>query len=466
MNAPLLSRTSQGFDAILASRAKPSISVFGLGYVGAVSMACLANLGHYMIGIDCDPVKVEAINEGRCTIVEEGLDALLLAGALKGLVNATYDAAWAVANTDITFISVGTPTAEDGGCDVSAIRGVARDIGNALRDKEDYHLVVLRCSVPPDTTMGEVVRTIEKTSGKRLNEDFGVCFNPEFLREGVAVADFHSPPKTVIGASDARAGKMLADLYADVDAEPLLVDIATAEMVKYVDNTWHAAKVTFANEVGRLCKSLLIDSHEIMDIFVRDTKLNLSPYYLKPGFAFGGSCLPKEVRAMEHLASVNEINLPLISSLTRSNDDHIRKALELVRSLGTKRVALLGLSFKAGTDDLRESPQLELLSAILKSGCEVRCFDPNLTQMGNSPEQFAYMHHARPHLRHLFVELPRLLCASLEDATDGADTIIVAHNTPAFRQAATDRDEEVNLVDLVRLFATPPQEASYHGLCW
>ncbi|MGI9464124.1 MAG: nucleotide sugar dehydrogenase, partial [Aestuariivirgaceae bacterium] len=309
---------------------RPSISVLGLGYVGAVSVACFANLGFHMVGADVVKAKAEAIQSGVSPIVEEGLENLLRDGVARGLIEATTDIEDAVRRTDITFLSVGTPTAEDGGCDMKYVRAAAQSIGRALKDKEAYHLIVMRCSVPPGTTMSVVVPEVEEASGKQLDVGFGVCFNPEFLREGVAVNDFYNPPKTVIGASSPRAAAQLAAVYRVVDEKVLMCSITGAEMVKYIGNVWHAAKVTFANEVGRLCKAVEVDSHEVMDIFVQDTKLNLSPYYLKPGFAFGGSCLPKEVRAVEHLAEVYQIRTPLFDSLMASNRLQIEEGLSLV----------------------------------------------------------------------------------------------------------------------------------------
>ncbi|MEL7048780.1 MAG: nucleotide sugar dehydrogenase, partial [Pseudomonadota bacterium] len=286
-----LSEISKGAD-------KPAISVVGLGYVGAVSMACLSHLGFRMVGVDVCHDKISSINEGRAPIVENRLGDLLAEGVAAERISATDNLVAAVLDTDVTFMSVGTPTSQDGSCDLTYVRQASRAIGQALAMKESYHVVVLRCSVPPGTTMDVVAEDVQKASGKMLGRDFGMCFNPEFLREGVAVADFFEPPKTVVGASDQRAAETVSAIYGAIDDKVIFTSIAAAEMVKYVDNIWHAAKVAFGNEVGRICKALEIDSHDVMNIFVQDTKLNLSPYYLKPGFAFGGSCLPKEVRAV------------------------------------------------------------------------------------------------------------------------------------------------------------------------
>ncbi|MEO0730030.1 MAG: nucleotide sugar dehydrogenase, partial [Pseudomonadota bacterium] len=315
-------------DGALAE--KPAISVIGLGYVGAVSMACLANLGFRMVGVDVAPDKINAIKSGQSPIVEHRLGELLSEGVSKDLIDATDDLFQAVLDTDVTFMSVGTPTAADGSCDLTYVRQASRAIGDAISQKDGFHVVVLRCSVPPGTTLDVVGAEIEAVSGKKIGEGFGLCFNPEFLREGVAVADFYAPPKTVVGASDTRSEAIVSRIYKAVDPNLLFVSIQAAEMVKYADNVWHATKVAFGNEIGRLCKSLQIDSHEVMNVFIQDTKLNLSPYYLRPGFAFGGSCLPKEVRAVSHLGEEQDLELPLIQSLMASNDAHIAQAEELL----------------------------------------------------------------------------------------------------------------------------------------
>lgn len=445
---------------------KPAISVFGLGYVGAVSMACIASLGHRMIGVDPDLGKVARIASGRSPIVEEHLDSLLTDGVDQDLIEATTDARAAVLATDMSFVSVGTPTAADGGCDFRFIREVARQIGSALAEKDSFHLIVLRCSVPPGTTREVMVPELEAASGKRLGDGFAVAFNPEFLREGRAVSDFFRPTKTVIGASDQRAAEMLADVYRMVDEEITFVAIETAEMVKYVDNTWHATKVAFANEVGRLSKAFGTDSHAVMDVFCQDRHLNLSPYYLKPGFAFGGSCLPKEVRAMQHLAQERGVSLPLIDSLTDTNDEHIASALRLIEQTKAHRVGFLGVTFKPDTDDLRESPTLELVAACLERGLEVSVFDPNLHADGDLEGHYAYMRHARPHLRAVMTALPRIAQSSAQDVAETVDCLVVSHNAHGYGHAVAYRPAGVAVIDLVRLFSGIPADQTYHGIGW
>jgi GDP-mannose 6-dehydrogenase len=449
----------------IRAQTRPAISVVGLGYVGAVSTACLADLGHRVVGVDVDPVKVDAIAEGLSPIHEKDLGRLLAKGVRLGLVTATSDIVDAVRNTDVTFVSVGTPTAEDGGCDPRYIIAAARGIGEGLKRKTGFHVVVMRCSIPPGTTLGVMVPEIEAVSGLKAGVDFGVCFNPEFLREGVAVADFREPPKTVIGVTDQETAELMSAIYADVDANPIVTTIEVAEMVKYVDNVWHATKVTFANEVGRLCKPLSVDSHAVMDIFVRDTKLNLSPYYLKPGFAFGGSCLPKEVRAVSHIAGKMGVDVPLIDALSKSNAMQISEAVRLVRETGARKVAVLGLAFKPGTDDLRESPILEVMADLLADGIEIVAHDPAITRATRIESQLAYVAHGSPALGKLAKSLRRMLVDYAPDAVAGADAVIVTQVTPIYRALAASTDKPV--IDVARLWkARSDQPAHVSGIGW
>ncbi len=448
-----------------APAARPVVSVVGLGYVGAVSTACLAGLGHRVVGVDVDPVKVQAVGEGRSPIHEADLGRLLSEGVAAGRISATHDLPAAVVASDVTFVSVGTPTAADGGCDHRYIVAAARGIGEGLKRKGAFHVVVMRCSIPPGSTMGVMVPEIEAASGLTAGRDFGVCFNPEFLREGVAVADFHAPPKTVIGVTDPATAALMARLYADVDANPIVTSIEVAEMVKYVDNVWHAAKVTFANEVGRLCKPLDVDSHEVMNIFVRDTKLNLSPYYLRPGFAYGGSCLPKEVRAVAHLAERLGVDLPLIGALDRSNASQIAEAARMVKATGARRVAVLGLAFKPGTDDLRESPILEVMADLLDHGVEILAHDPAITAETRIEAQLGYVAHASKGLGRLASGLRAMLADSAAEAVDAADAVIVTHAHPAYRALAAVAGKPV--IDVARLWMSrADQPAHLQGIGW
>lgn len=449
--------------AVVEPRA--AISIVGLGYVGAVSTGCLASLGHRIVGVDIDTIKTEAIRTGKAPLHEQGLEDLLTQGVANGLIDATDDLVAAVQSTDMTFVSVGTPTSPEGGCDFSHIVSAARGIGEGLRRKNGYHVVVMRCSIPPGTTMGVMVPEIEAASGRKLGKDFGVCFNPEFLREGVAIADFHAPPKTVIGATDERAANMLARVYEKVDDKILLTSIEVAEMVKYVDNVWHAAKVTFANEIGRLCKPLGVDSHQVMDIFVQDTKLNLSPYYLKPGFAYGGSCLPKEVRAVTHLAESLGLDLPMIGNLDRSNKVQVELALDMVRATGARKVAVLGLAFKQGTDDLRESPILEVMAALLADGVDLVFHDAAITRDTRIESQLGYVKHASQGLGRLAGSLRAMLRDTAEEAVAEAEAVIVTHANDLYRKTITPLSKPV--IDVARLFKSKSnQPACIAGIGW
>lgn len=457
----------EGYDAAVGVTAsKPAISVIGLGYVGAVSMACLSHLGFRMVGVDISSEKVEAINAGRSPIVEERLGDLLQAGVSASRITATQNLVKAVFETDVTFLSVGTPTSKDGGCDFTFVRQASRAIGQAIAMKSGYHVVVLRCSVPPGTTLDVVVPEIEMSSGKKLGPDFGVCFNPEFLREGVAVADFFAPPKTVVGASDALAARTVTAIYEAVDKNVIFTSIEAAEMVKYVDNVWHATKVAFGNEVGRLCKKLDIDSHDVMNIFVKDLKLNLSPYYLKPGFAFGGSCLPKEVRAVSHIAREMGVDVPLIDSLGVSNQRHIHQAIELLRPFAGKRFGFLGVTFKPGTDDMRESPTLDVMATLLSGGEKIHAYDPNLNFGPLLQHQIDYVRHAVPAQAKLMDELEALTVASAAELIDMSDVVVVSHATEEFRRAVRDRNPQVHILDLARLFKDVPDDPNYQGIAW
>ncbi|MEL7463860.1 MAG: nucleotide sugar dehydrogenase [Pseudomonadota bacterium] len=444
---------------------KPSISVVGLGYVGAVSTACLSSLGHRVVGVDIDAAKTEQIAKGLSPIHEKDLERRLTTGVEGDLIETTTDLEQAVVDTDVTFVSVGTPTAADGGCDHSCIEAAARAIGAGLKRKSDFHVVVMRCSIPPGVTLGFMTPIIEEVSELKAGVDFGVCFNPEFLREGVAVEDFYSPPKTVIGANDERTANILKRIYEAVDEAPIVTSIETAEMVKYVDNVWHAAKVCFANEVGRLCKPLGVDSHEVMDVFAQDTKLNLSPYYLKPGFAFGGSCLPKEVRAVAHIAKEQGVDLPMIDSLTTSNKRHIDEALGMVRRTGAKKVGVLGLAFKPGTDDLRESPILEVIAALNAEGVEVTVHDTAITPATPLAGQLAYVRHGSKGLQALAADLPGMMREDARDVADAAEALIVTHANDLYRDVIAAAGD-TPVIDVVRIAKETPVSGAYEGIGW
>jgi GDP-mannose 6-dehydrogenase len=402
-----------------------SISVIGLGYVGAVSCGCLSALGHTIVGVDLDPGKTAAIAAGRSPIHEEGLDDLLLAGISDGRIAVTSDAEAAILGTDVTFVSVGTPSRDDGTCETRNVIAVAEAIGRAIARKDGYHAVVLRCSIPPGTTAGPFLDAIERVSGKRMGEGFGLAFCPEFMREGVAVEDFREPAKTVIGASDDRMRDIVARIFAPVDAHPVFTSIETAEMVKYVDNVWHALKVCFGNEVGRLASALRVDGGEVMDVFCKDTKLNISSTYLRPGFAYGGSCLPKEVRSVMGLARNAGLDLPLIGNIAASNERHIDDAVDRIVATGARSVGVLGLTFKAGTDDLRESPTLTLIGRLAALGIRVVAHDPIIC---------ARIFRPRASTRSLYPDLDGMdLRRSVDDVVRETEVLVMTQHAPDYR---------------------------------
>lgn len=436
------------------------ISVFGLGYVGAVSAACLAEMGHDVVGVDVDPHKVETLERGQSPIVEELIGDLIAEMRATGRLRATTDAAEAVRTTDLSMICVGTPSVDGGGLDTRYVRRVAEEIGAALRDKDAYHLVVLRSTVLPGTVEGVVIPALETASGKTAGDGFGICFHPEFLREGSSVRDFREPPKIVIGARDQRAADELAALYAGFDAPLFITSIGASEMLKYADNAFHALKVVFGNEIGALCKRLGIDSHEVMTIFCADRKLNISPAYLMPGFAYGGSCLPKDLRALTGLARSANVALPVLENVARSNEIHLQRVLDMILGFGRRNVSVLGLSFKPGTDDLRESPLVELVERLLGKGCRIRVFDENVSLARIFGGNRAYIEQRLPHIS-------ELLSHDLAEVIDGGEVVVVGAPDKRFVPALLERASGKTVVDLVRLFKERPAELTdYHGPCW
>ena len=375
-----------------------NISIFGLGYVGCVSGACLAKLGHRVIGVEPNQTKVDLLNSGKSPIVEEGLEDLIVETTQSGKFSATADWKSAVAETELAIICVGTPSRSNGSIDLKFVERVCEQVGQALAGKKDYFTVVIRSTVLPGSVENVMQPILEKYSGKKAGADFGVCMNPEFLREGTAIDDFHHPPKTVIGELNPQSGELLAQLYAGLPGPMVRVPIRVAEMVKYVDNTFHALKVTFANEVGNLSKELGVDSHRVMDIFCQDTKLNLSPYYLKPGFAFGGSCLPKDLRAITSEARILDVATPLLGSILESNRLQAQKVTKKLLEFKGKWLGFLGFSFKGGTDDLRESPIVEVIEAMLGKGFDIKIYDRHVSiakLMGANKE---YIQREIPHI--------------------------------------------------------------------
>jgi GDP-mannose 6-dehydrogenase len=437
-----------------------NVSVFGLGYVGSVSAASFAADGHTVVGVDVNPDKVNSLNEGRSPIVEKGLDDIIRDNAANGRLRATTSTHDAVASTDLSLICVGTPSRRNGSLDLTYLERVAEQIGEALRDKESYHVVVVRSTVLPGTTHEVVIPALERTSGKKYGSGFGVAVNPEFLREGTAIDDFRHPPLTLVGHNYKSDAEPTQALYAHIDAPVVATTIRTAEMIKYASNTWHALKVTFANEVGNLCKRLKIDSHEVMDIFCRDEKLNLSSYYMKPGFAFGGSCLPKDVRAMQYRAKEVDLEMPVIQSILASNQLQIQHAIDEVIETGRKRVGLLGFSFKAGTDDLRESPIVILAEALLGKGHALAIYDKNVSIARLVGANREYINTQIPHLS-------SLLCDTIDEVLDRSDVLVVGNAAPEFSDALTRTRPDQVVLDLVRVKVDRTRiPAEYRGICW
>lgn len=435
------------------------ISIFGLGYVGAVSAACFAKEGHLVVGVDSAQTKVDLINRGLTPIIEKDVAELIEAATAQGQLRATIDARDAVLNSEISLICVGTPSQLNGSLDLRYVRRVCEEIGLALKEKTSFHVVVNRSTVLPGTMNEAVIPTLEEKSSKRAGVDFGACVNPEFLREGTAVHDFHNPPKTVIGATDPRSESMVAELYARLDVPLIRTDIRTAEMVKYTDNVWHALKIGFANEIGNLCKAQGIDSHRVMEVFCADTKLNLSSYYLKPGFAFGGSCLPKDVRALTYRAKRLDVEVPILNAILPSNDKQVERGLAMILSKGHRRVGVLGYSFKAGTDDLRESPMVEIVERLLGKGYDLRLYDRNVNLAALTGANRDFLLNHIPHIS-------RLAVASVEEVLGFAQTIVIGNGSAEFRDLQGRLTEGQFVIDFARALDPAKIRAGYEGICW
>lgn len=435
------------------------VSIFGLGYVGAVSAGCLASDGHDVVGVDPVSAKVDLINCGHSPIVETDIGEIIAATAQTGRLRATSDANRAIRETELSFVCVGTPSQPNGNLDLRYIRRICEQIGEALRSKTERHTVVIRSTILPGTMRNVVIPTLEEYSGKRAGCDFGVCNNPEFLREGSAVKDFRCPPKTVIGQLDTASGNMLETLFQKLDAPLIRTDLETAEMVKYVDNSWHALKIGFANEIGILSKSLGLDAHEIMKIFCQDRKLNISTAYLFPGFAFGGSCLPKDLRALTYKAKMNDLNLPILTSILPSNEMQVNRGVQLITEKGHKRVGVLGFSFKSGTDDLRESPLIEVIERLLGKGYDLRIYDKNVNVASLVGANRDFILNRIPHISRLMVQ-------SVRAVLDFAETIVVGNKDPDFETISEMVRDGQTIVDFVRITDRRSNNGKYDGICW
>ncbi|MHB1528900.1 MAG: nucleotide sugar dehydrogenase [Acidiferrobacteraceae bacterium] len=435
------------------------ISIFGLGYVGAVSAGCLASDGHHVIGVDPNRSKVELINSGKTPIIEKDIGEMIAKAVASGHLRATPDVHEAVTGSDISLVCVGTPSQLNGNLDLSAVRKVCEEIGAALRGKTGFHVVVARSTMLPGSMRSVVIPALEEASGKRVGVEFGVCNNPEFLREGTAVRDYYNPPKTVIGETDPQAGDLLIQVYDKIQAPLIRTTVETAEMVKYADNAWHALKVTFANEIGNLCKAVGIDGHQVMDIFCRDTKLNLSSYYLKPGFAFGGSCLPKDVRALTYKGRSLDLDLPVLNAILPSNLRQVERGVDMITSYGKKKIGILGFAFKAGTDDLRESPLVHLIETLIGKGYELRLYDRNVNMASLTGANRDYILNHIPHIA-------RLMVAQLEEVLQFAEVIVIGNSAEEFREVLNQRKAGQVIVDLVRVAQERSDPGRYEGICW
>lgn len=435
------------------------ISIFGLGYVGAVSAGCLSSDGHEVIGVDPNGVKVDLINRGMSPIIEKDIGEMIAASVQAGRLRATTDVGEAVMASDLSLICVGTPSQLNGNLDLSHVRKVCEEVGTALAEKAGFHVVVARSTMLPGSMRTVVIPTLEEFSGKKSGVDFGVCNNPEFLREGTAVHDYYHPPKTVIGESDPLAGDTLVKLYEKMAAPLVRADVETAEMVKYADNAWHALKVAFANEIGNVCKSLGIDGLRVMEIFCQDTKLNLSPYYLKPGFAFGGSCLPKDLRALAYKARMLDLDLPVLNAILPSNERQVLKGIDMVVRQGKKKVGVLGFAFKSGTDDLRESPMVVLIETLIGRGYELRLFDRNVSLASLTGANRNYILDHIPHISKLMVE-------TMDEVVEFAEVIVIGNNAPEFRGVVEKAVNGKVVVDLVRISPHRSEAGRYDGICW
>lgn len=435
------------------------ISVFGLGYVGCVSAACLCEAGHEVWGVDVDSQKVQFLLDGKSPIIEKELPELIAKHRAGGRLFATTSVDEAVQKTDIALVCVGTPSLPSGALNTEYARRVCEQIGDAMRKLDRQYTVIIRSTLLPGTTRRELLPRLEQHSGKAEGSGFSIAYNPEFLREGTAVADFFNPPKTVIGAERENSGNTVAELYKSLPGPFFTTKIEEAELVKYADNVFHAIKVTFGNEVGAVAKAVGVDSHRVMEVFCSDTKLNLSPYYLKPGFAFGGSCLPKDVRALAACARSQNLQTPMLYSIMQANDETVRRSVRAVQGFGKKRIGVLGLAFKAGTDDLRESPVVELVETLLGKGYDIKIFDRNvsLARLIGSNKQF--IESAIPHLAELLVGSPQEIAAH-------SDVVLVTYKDQEFTQTLKNLTKGQIIYDLARAVEPTDVQAEYHGVCW
>jgi GDP-mannose 6-dehydrogenase len=433
------------------------ISIFGLGYVGCVSLGCLAQNGHRVIGVDVSQNKIDLINNGKPTIIEKDIDVIIKEQFEKGNISATNSPEYGVLNSEISIIAVGTPSTEHGHLNLQYIFRVAENIGKALKKKDEFHIIALRSTVMPGTC-DRIAEVIKEVSGKVRNVDFAVVDNPEFLREGTAVADYYNPPLTLIGSDNKFAANKMAELYRELPAEVIITELPVAEIMKYVNNTYHALKISFANEVGNVCSELGIDSHKVMDIFCKDKQLNISPYYFKPGFAYGGSCLPKDLNGFQTLAHDNYVKTPVIDGISLTNVHQIERAIEIIKRYSDKKLGFLGLSFKAGTDDLRNSPAVTVIESLLGKGCDISIYDKNINLTMLTGTNKDYIDARIPHLS-------RLLVADLNELFESCDVLIVNTKEEEFIKKLIPEDKKI-IIDFVRIDETILKKPNYIGINW
>tara|TARA_B100000378_G_scaffold206253_1_gene169519 strand:+ start:22481 stop:23839 length:1359 start_codon:yes stop_codon:yes gene_type:complete len=434
-----------------------NISIFGLGYVGCVSLGCLAKNGHTVIGVDVNQNKIDLINSGKPTIIEADIDTIIKEQHAAGRISATTDSAKAVIASEVSIIAVGTPSSEKGHLNLQYIFTVAENIGEAIKGKSDFHIIALRSTVMPGTC-DKIADIIEKTSGRKRNQGFAVVDNPEFLREGTAVKDYYNPPLTLIGSDNKEAAEKLSLLYKDLPGEIVISDLKVAEIMKYVNNTYHALKISFANEVGNICSELDIDSHEVMNIFCKDKQLNISPYYFKPGFAYGGSCLPKDLKGLQTLAHDLYVESPVIDSIDKTNENQIARATKLIYKYWNKKLGFLGLSFKEGTDDLRNSPAVRVIEALLGKGADVTIYDKNVNTTLLTGTNKDYVDARIPHLS-------KLLTSDLEQLLQDSDVLIVNTKEKEFIEKLENIEGKI-IIDFVRLGDQFLGKKNYTGINW
>lgn len=434
------------------------ISIFGLGYVGAVSSACFASQGHDVIGVDVSPEKVKLINSGKSPIVEEGLEELIAKAIKSKKLKATNQVQEAILSSEVSIICVGTPSKSNGSIDLSFIYKVCAEIAGALKKKKSFHTVVIRSTVSPGT-LKECSSIISKASGKKLNTGFGLASNPEFLREGTAVKDFSEPPYTIIGATCTQSEEVLKKLYEKIKAPFYSLKPEESEMIKYANNNFHAVKISFANELGNICKELGIDGSKVMEIVAKDTKLNLSSYYMKPGFAFGGSCLPKDVRGLTYKSRQLDLKTPLLNSLIESNEYQVQRALQLVAATGKKKIGILGFAFKAGTDDLRESPMVTLVETLMGKGYKISIYDENVMLSKLLGKNKQYIEQHIPHITELMKK-------NMREVIRQSEVIIIGNNSPEFKMIFEMVSPSQTILDLVRIDKARTSSGNYVGICW